>query len=60
MSNILHTKAYYTIPEHLTLTPCKSVYIPNSSLTHEKALCEWFLLSKPVQAERGSGKQLLS
>ena len=23
MSNIFHTKAYYIIPLHLTLTPCK-------------------------------------
>ncbi len=33
----------------------RSVYTANSSLTHEKALCEWCRLSEPVQAERGSG-----
>ena len=31
------------------------MYTANSSLTHEKALCEWFRLSEPVQAEPGSG-----
>ena len=60
VTNILHTKAYYIIPYHLTLTRARSMYTPNSSFKHEKAPCEWFRLSEPVQAERGSGKQLLS
>ena len=34
-----------------------TVYTANSSLTHEKARCEWFRLSEPVQAERGSGNR---
>ena len=32
-----------------------TVHTANSSLTHEKALCEWFRKSEPVQAKRGSG-----
>ncbi len=29
--------------------------VQEACIQHEKALCEWFRLPEPVQAERGSG-----
>ncbi len=44
-----------TLPLDVDTVQEACVYTANSSLTHKTALCEWFRLSEPVQAERGSG-----